>query len=72
MPPQQFRDAIAKLGLSQERAGLWLGPPLGQSVPVGDDVAHQARAIHDLGQLCLDVFVGPHLDALQRAALDPD
>jgi hypothetical protein len=25
MTPQQFRDAIAKLGLSQERAGLWLG-----------------------------------------------
>jgi hypothetical protein len=23
--PAQYRDAIAKLGLSQERAGLWLG-----------------------------------------------
>jgi hypothetical protein len=25
MTPQQFRDAIAKLGLSQGRAGVWLG-----------------------------------------------
>lgn len=25
MTPAQYRTAIAKLGLSQERAGLWLG-----------------------------------------------
>jgi hypothetical protein len=25
MTPQQFRAIIAQLGLSQERAGLWLG-----------------------------------------------
>lgn len=25
MTPTQFRTAISKLGLSQERAGLWLG-----------------------------------------------
>lgn len=25
MTPAQFKTAIAKLGLSQERAGLWLG-----------------------------------------------
>jgi hypothetical protein len=38
MTPQQFRDAIAKLGLSQERAGVWLG------LSVGYARLHQPRA----------------------------
>lgn len=38
MTPAQFRAAIAKLGLSQERAGLWLGLSArqGQRYATGD------------------------------------
>jgi hypothetical protein len=38
MTPDQFRSAIAKLGLSQERAGLWLGVSArqGQRYATGD------------------------------------
>ena len=38
MTPTQFRDAIAKLGLSQERAGTWLGLSArqGQRYATGD------------------------------------
>lgn len=38
MTPNQFRAAIDKLGLSQERAGLWLGLSArqGQRYATGD------------------------------------
>jgi hypothetical protein len=38
MTPQQFRDAIAKLGLSQGRAEVWLGLSTrqGQRYATGD------------------------------------
>jgi hypothetical protein len=38
MTPTQFRAAIAQLGLSQERAGLWLGLSArqGQRYATGD------------------------------------
>jgi hypothetical protein len=38
MTPTQFRDHIAKLGLSQEQAGLWMGysPRQGQRWALGE------------------------------------
>lgn len=38
MTPNQYRSAIAKLGLSQERAGLWLGvsPRTSQGYALGE------------------------------------
>jgi len=38
MTPAQFRDAIAKVGLSQEAAGVWFGrsPRTGQRWASGD------------------------------------
>lgn len=38
MTPQQFRTAISRLGLSQERAGAWLGisPRASQSYALGE------------------------------------
>lgn len=62
MTPAQYRAAIAKLGLSQERAGLWLGlsPRQGQRYASGEaeipePVAKLLRLVIRLGMPTDDV-----------------
>ena len=47
MTPAEFRDAIARLGLSQEQAGRWLGisPSAAEGYALGDYPVPQPTAM---------------------------
>lgn len=57
MTPAQYREAIAQLGLSQERAGVWLGVSkrTGQNYASKGPTEPVARLIRLFLRLKLDV-----------------
>jgi len=59
MTPTQYKTAIKALGLSQERAGLWLGmsPRMGQSYATGEYPVPEPVA--KLLRLCVRLKLSP-------------